>query len=401
MSAPLLLRRSPVDVRGVPHAARVGATRLLRSLVKLKGLHRLRSGGRVAPTHVVCGHIELTLCPSPSSAAGVVGGTAAPTRGVCWHIALLLLLTTACGTAPAGDPVQIGVPPGSSLSDVADSLQARGVLTSTRWFKLLGRIRGIDRQLHPGRFQLRPGASAGELLDQLVDADALQLRVTLPEGGTIWDLARNVESSLGIPADSVLAAARDSALRAEFGIDAPSVEGWLHPDTYFFGAFDSPREVVRRFLSARKERWPADWRARADAVDLDQDEVLNLASIVEAEAFLPAELPRIAAVYRNRLRIGMALQADPSIQYAFLLNRGKRESRLFNRDYAYQSPYNTYLHPGLPPTPIGNPSDAAIEAVLSPAPGRELYFVARGDGSHVFAESYQQHLRNIRAVRKD
>lgn len=291
------------------------------------------------------------------------------------------------------------MPPGSSLSDVADSLEARGVLSSTRWFKMLGRIRGIDRQLRAGRYEVTPGSSAGELLDRLATSESVELRVTLPEGGTIWDLARNAQGELNIPAESILVAARDSGLRAEFGITAPTVEGWLQPETYFFGAFDTPREVLRRFLTGRRERWPADWRARADGVDLDQDEVLNLASIVEAEALLPGELPRIAAVYRNRLRIGMALQADPTIQYAFLLDRGRREERLFNRDYAYQSPYNTYLHPGLPPTPIGNPSDAAIEAVLSPAPGRELYFVARGDGSHVFAETYAQHLRNIRAVR--
>jgi UPF0755 protein len=254
--------------------------------------------------------------------------------------------------------------------------------------------------LQPGRYEFVPGSTAGELLDHLARGEAIQLRLTLPEGGTLWDLARNAEAQLGIPADSIWAVARDSALRAEFGIRAPTVEGWLRPETYFFGAYDPARQVVRRFLAERQQRWPADWQSRADAIDLDQGEVLNLASIVEAEAYLPEELPRIAAVYRNRLRISMPLQADPTIQYAFLLDRGQREPRLFNRDYAYQSPYNTYLHPGLPPTPIGNPSDAAIEAVLSPAPGRELYFVARGDGGHVFAETYAQHLRNIRAVRR-
>ena len=269
--------------------------------------------------------------PTPGRPTAKIGGCEGRHRAVPGALALLTLLIAACGTAPAGEPVQIGVPPGSSLSAVADTLQARGVLSSTTWFKMLGRIRGVDRQLRPGRFALTPGASAGELLDQLVNSESMELRVTLPEGGTIWDLARSAESSLGMPADSILAAARDSALRAEFGITAPTVEGWLRPETYFFGAYDSPREVVRRFLLARKEAWPSDWRARADAVDLDQDQVLSLASIVEAEAFLPEELPRIAAVYRNRLRIGMALQADPTIQYAFLLDRGRREERLFNR----------------------------------------------------------------------
>jgi UPF0755 protein len=306
----------------------------------------------------------------------------------------------ACGTAPPGKAIEVGVPPGSSLSAVADSLEARGVLTSTAWFKLLGRTRGIDRTIRPGIYRFAPGEPAGALLDRLARGDEVRRRLTLPEGGTIWDLARSAERQLGIPADSIHRWARDTELRREFGVTAATVEGWLLPETFDFGGYDTARDVVRRFLVERQRTWPGDWEARAASADLDQAEVLSLASIVEAEAFLPEELPRIAAVYRNRLRLRMPLQADPTIQYAFLVDRGRREPRLFNRDYAYQSPYNTYLHPGLPPTPIGNPSTAAIEAVLSPANTRELYFVARGDGGHVFAESYAQHLRNIRMVRR-
>lgn len=313
---------------------------------------------------------------------------------------VLAMLVQACGTAPAGEPLELGVPPGSSLAAVADSLEARGVLTSTGWFRILGRIRGVDRSIRPGIYRFTPGDPAGAILDRLAAGDEVRRRLTLPEGGTIWDLARNAERQLGIPADSVLAWTRDPGLRQQYGITAPTVEGWLLPETFDFGGYDTARDVVRRLLEARRRAWPADWEARARAAGLDQAEVLALASIVEAEAFLPEELPRIAAVYRNRLRIGMPLQADPTIQYAFLLDRGRREPRLFNRDYQYPSPYNTYLHAGLPPTPIGNPSSAAIEATLSPAATRELYFVARGDGGHVFAESYAQHLRNIRIVRR-
>jgi UPF0755 protein len=282
---------------------------------------------------------------------------------------------------------------------VAESLEARGVIANPCWFKLVGRLRGTHRRIQPGLYEFTPGTPTGEILDRLAAGDAIRLSLTLPEGATLWDLARNAERQLQLPRDSIWAAARDSALRAEFGIPGESVEGWLKPETYLFGGYENARDVVRRFLEERRQAWPADWQARANAADLDQVEVLILASIVEAEAFLPEELPRIAAVYRNRLRLGMPLQADPTIQYAFLLDSGERKSRLFNRDYAYQSPYNTYLHPGLPPTPIGNPSDAAIEAVLSPADVRDLYFVARGDGSHVFARSYAEHLRNIRAIR--
>ena len=313
--------------------------------------------------------------------------------------ALFTVALMACGTAPEGPVERIGVPPGASLGAVADTLVSRGVLTSNRWFKLRGRMRGVDRQLKPGLYDVAAGTSVDAILDRLADGDAVTFRVTLPEGATIWDLARRTAASLGVPADSVLAAARDPALLKSFGIDATSAEGWLLPDTYSFGGYDTARDVVRAFLRGRQQSWPDDWRARADAIDLEQWEVLTLASIVEGEAKLPQERPTIAAVYRNRLRIGMPLQADPTIQYAYLLDRGARKPRLFNTDYAYQSPYNTYLIRGLPPTPIGNPTNDAIEAVLSPANVPYLYFVARGDGSHVFARTYAEHLANIRRVR--
>ncbi len=318
-----------------------------------------------------------------------------------WVGALVgVALLAACGTVPDGPVIRVGVPPGSSVATVAESLTTRGVIANPRWFRLLARLKGTHRRIQPGIYEFRPGAGNAAILAQLAAGRSVRLTVTLPEGGTLWDLARNVERQLGIPRDSTWAAARDSVLRGEFDIPGPTVEGWLRPETFDFGGYDSARDVIRRFLAERQSHWPDDWRQRADAADLDRSEVLSLASIVEAEALLPAEMPHIAAVYRNRLRLGMPLQADPTIQYAFLLDSGQRKPRLFNRDYAYQSPYNTYLHPGLPPTPIGNPSDAAIEAVLSPADVKDLYFVARGDGGHVFARTYAEHLRNIRRVRR-
>ncbi len=311
-----------------------------------------------------------------------------------------LALLTACGTTPPGEVRRVGVPPGTSLATVGDSLVARGILGSDRWFVLRGRMRGVDRSLKPGVYEFAPGTTVDELLDRLARGDALRFKVTLPEGATIWDLARRTEAATGIPRDAVLAVARDTTLLRRFAIPGPTAEGWLLPVTYDFGGFATAREVVTRFLQGRQESWPDDWQQRADAVDLDRVEVLALASIVEGEAKLAEERPLIAAVYRNRLRLGMPLQADPTIQYAYLVDSGARKSRLFNRDYAYQSPYNTYLFRGLPPTPIGNPTNAAIEAVLSPAAVPFLYFVARGDGGHLFARTYAEHLGNIRRIRR-
>lgn len=312
----------------------------------------------------------------------------------------VMMLFTGCGTTPPGEVTRVGVPPGASLAAIGDSLVARGILTHRHWFTLRGRLRQVARSLKSGSYEFAPGTPVDVLLDRLTQGDAVQFNVTLPEGATIFDLARRADSVLGIPADSVLAALRDTVLLSRFGIAAASAEGWLLPTTYDFGGYASARDVVTRFLEGRQQGWPAGWQERAEAIDLDQADILTLASIVEGEAQLAEELPLIAAVYRNRLRLGMPLQADPTIQYAFLLDSGIRKPRLFNSDYAYQSPYNSYLFTGLPPTPIGNPTTAAIEAVLDPADVPWLYFVARGDGGHIFARTYQEHLNNIRRIRR-
>jgi UPF0755 protein len=133
---------------------------------------------------------------------------------------------------------------------------------------------------------------------------------------------------------------------------------------------------------------------------MNQLELVTLASIVEGEARADEERETIAGVYRNRLRIGMALQADPTVQYAISLKRGKRKSRLFEKDYQFKSPYNTYLNPGLPPGPVNSPSRRSLEAALYPANVRYLYFVARPDGRHVFSRTYSEHLRAIRQIRQ-
>ncbi len=314
--------------------------------------------------------------------------------------ALACLALLGCGAPTEGGPaVRVAVPAGASVRDVADSLDAHGLIGSKRWFLLQARLRGADRSIKPGLYEFTPGSGAGTMLDQLSRGDALRFRVTLPEGGTIYDLARSAEK-IGVPRDALLRAARDSALRAEFGVTGPTVEGWLLPETFDFGGLVSPREVLARFLEARRDEWDSAWTVRGNAAGLDRAAILTLASIVEAEALVADERPTIAAVYRNRVRIGMPLQADPTIQYGYLVREGARRPRLFNADYAFDSPWNTYLYPGLPPGPIGNPTRGAIEAVLSPADVPYLYFVADSNGRHRFSETYDGHLRAIREIRE-
>jgi UPF0755 protein len=226
------------------------------------------------------------------------------------------------------------------------------------------------------------------------------LRFTVPEGRTIRDVAALAAERLGIPEDSLVAAAQDAkAASSLLGIQVPSFEGFLRPETYVLPADINARELVRIMAEGFKAEWRPEWDARLDTLRMSRLELVTLASIVEGEARADEERETIAGVYHNRLRIGMALQADPTVQYAIALKRGRRKTRLFEKDYQFKSPYNTYLNPGLPPGPVNSPSRRSLEASLYPANVRYLYFVARPDGRHVFSRTYGEHLRAIRQIR--
>ena len=308
------------------------------------------------------------------------------------------VLLVGCGGS-AGTVERVAVPPGATLRSVADSLAAHHLVASTSWFRFRARTAGVDRNLKAGIYEFQPDASITSILRMLRAGEALHFRVTLPEGGTIFDLARSAETQLGVPRSSILEAAHDSTLLARYDIDAPSVEGWLLPESFDFNGFTSATQIVDRFLAARHAAWKPAWDAAARRNGLSRRDLLTLASIVEAEAKVPTDRPLIAAVYRNRLRKKMPLQADPTIQYAYLLGDGKRKPRLYNKDYALVSPWNSYSHSGLVPGPVGNPTDASIEAVLDPPNVAFLYFVAGPDGKHLFSRTYAEHLAAIHRVR--
>jgi UPF0755 protein len=182
--------------------------------------------------------------------------------------------------------------------------------------------------------------------------------------------------------------------------DAPSLEGYLLPETYSLPVPVSGGSLVDAMVGEFQRRWSPAWNARLDTLKLTRTQILALASIVEGEARHDDERSTIAAVYRNRLRIGMALQADPTVQYAIQLATGERKSRLYFKDYEFPSPYNTYLNPGLPPGPVNSPGIKSIEAALYPAEVPWLYFVAGPDGHHVFSRTLIEHNRAIQGVRQ-
>jgi UPF0755 protein len=235
----------------------------------------------------------------------------------------------------------------------------------------------------------------------LAHGKKVALRFTVPEGLTILDVAELAATRLGIPADSFVHAARDGqAATALLGFPVPSFEGFLRPETYLLPADINAGELIRFMVQGFKSEWKPEWDARLDTLKMSRLDLVTLASIVEGEAKADEERETIAGVYRNRLKIGMALQADPTVQYAISLQRGKRKRRLFQKDYRIESPYNTYLKPGLPPGPVNSPSRRSLEAALYPADVRYLYFVAGLDGRHIFSRTYSEHLKAIRKLRQ-
>jgi len=316
-------------------------------------------------------------------------------------LALLGALVLGC-TAPntAGAPVRVTIPAGASFRQVTDTLVARGLVGSPTWFRLLARVRRTDRAVQAGVYDLPQGASSWDLLEALEQGRVAMARFTAPEGLSLLELADLAEARLAIPRDSLLAAARDRARVNAVAPDAPTLEGYLLPETYQLPIPVTGAALVQAMMEEFQRRWNPAWDRRLDSLRLTRTQLLALASIVEGEARHDDERATIAAVYRNRLRKGMPLQADPTVQYAIQLATGERKTRLYFKDYDVPSPYNTYLNPGLPPGPVNSPGLKSIEASLYPADVPFLYFVAGPDGHHVFSRTLVEHNRAIEQVRR-
>jgi len=213
-----------------------------------------------------------------------------------------------------------------------------------------------------------------------------------------FEIADRARGQLGIPRDSFLAAVRDTALQRELGIrpNPAGAEGYLYPTTYTIPVGIHARDLVRVMTREFIQRWPPEWDGRLAQVQMTRHQLVTLASIIEAEVRYRPDRPYVSAVYHNRLKRGMALQADPTVIYA----HGRRLRRVWERNLQIRSPYNTYLHSGLPPGPISQPSDSSLLAALEPAPVGFLYFVAQPDGKHIFSETYADHLAAIQTTKR-
>jgi len=303
--------------------------------------------------------------------------------------------------AGAGATQSIEVKPGMSARTVAGLLAEGGLVRSRTWFLAAVRWRGDGGKFQPGRYDLSPKMTALEILDRLVSGRVASVSVTIPEGYTIRQTANRLEEhGLGLAEGLRLAAADPSQFAVDFPLPAgASLEGYLFPDTYRVPLRrGAERHLIRLMLERFDDLvWRGTLQGRRPEGKLDLHQTITLASLVEAEAKLDSERPVIAGVLANRLRRGMRLQCDATVQYA--LGDG-RKPRLLHSDLLIASPYNTYLHDGLPPGPINSPGLASIEAALHPAQVPYLYYVARQDGGHEFSVTFAQHQRAIQRVRR-
>lgn len=303
------------------------------------------------------------------------------------------LALAACGPTRA---TRVVIPRGAFRA-ASDSLEAAGVVRFAPVFRVYARWRGLDRSIKAGTYVFPAGASWTDILQAMAEGRGLEKAVTIPEGLPLAKALPLVAQHLELPLDSLMAATRDSELVARVGAPNGTLEGYLFPDTYRFPFDATGRIVVEQMLERFEKAWTPAMEARLDSTGMTRHEVLTLASIVEEEAVVDSERPVIAGVYRNRLRRKMPLQADPTIRFAL----GKYRDRVLFRDLKVNSPYNTYVRPGLPPGPIAAPGQRSLEAALWPANVPWLFFVAHPDGHHEFTRTFAEHSAAIRRVRAE
>ena len=326
-----------------------------------------------------------------------------------YKIALLILVllsgSAAAGTAlavwmlnrPTGmrQAREVRIDRGMSARAIGDLLYERGLIRDARIFEWLARARKQAHKLEAGTYRLDGTRSTSALLEDLLRAPIQTQRVTIPEGLTRHETASQLSRQTTLDSARIVALTEDRAFLSGLGIEAPTMEGYLFPETYFLDLDATEEEVVARMFDEFRVVFADSLHRRLPMIGMSLHQAVTLASIVEREARIPAERPVISAVFQRRLDFNRRLESCATVEYAL----GVHKKRLTNADLQVDSPFNTYRHRGLPPGPIGNPGRASIMATLFPADTEYLYFVARGDGGHIFSRTNKEHEQAKRTLR--
>ena len=294
-------------------------------------------------------------------------------------------------------PARVEVERGTPVRALAARLQEARVIRNARLFEIWVRVSGSAGSIQAGSYDFPAGVTLPGVIEMLLGGRTLLTSVTIPEGLRLEQQAGVAARQLGVDSAAFVTAATDSLFADSLGVDGATLEGYLFPETYLVDPETDARELVRLMVGQFQRTFGEEWQRRAEALGRSVREIVTLASIVEEEARVTEERPVIAGVYWNRLRIGMKLEADPTVQYAL----GAHRQRVLYRDLEIDSPYNTYLYPGLPPGPIASPGRASIEATLYPDSVPWLFFFATGEGGrHTFSETFAEHNRKRRQLNR-
>lgn len=288
----------------------------------------------------------------------------------------------------------VEIPPGAGPASIGRRLAQTGVIRDQLSFRIALARSGQARRLQAGEYRFDRPMTTREVIDKIARGDVFLRPVTFREGLTVRQMAEIYERDGGGSKAEFLRAAENASLIHDIDPSAPDLEGYLFPDTYTLPRRTTADQLVQRMVTAFRDVMTPDLVQRAAARGMSVRELMTLASLVEKETAKPGERPIVAAVYTNRLKIGMGMQCDPTVIYA-LERAGKYDGNLTRENLQFDSPYNTYRYSGLPPGPIANPGLASLEAAVRPAPVSHLYFVSRNDGSHVFADTLAEHNRNV------
>jgi UPF0755 protein len=290
--------------------------------------------------------------------------------------------------------VFVEIPQGAGSPEIRRRLLDAGVVSDDFILRAAMWWSGRSRALQAGEYRFDQPMSPLAVVEKIASGDVYTQRLTFPEGLTIAEMAGVFESRGFGAARAFIKAASDASLVRDLDPKATDLEGYLFPETYSLPRRADASRVVAMMVDRFRASYDETLRARAEAQQMTTRQVVTLASLVEKETARPDERPLVAAVYRNRLQRGMGMQADPTVVYA-LTKAGKYDGNIRREDLNFNSPYNTYRYPGLPPGPIAAPGRASLEAALTPADVPYLYFVSRNDGSHVFSTTLKEHNANV------
>ena len=285
---------------------------------------------------------------------------------------------------------------GEGARVVASRLQEAGVIKSAAAFRRLARVSGADKEIKVGAYSFISGVSLYDVLKHMASPKAGVVTLFVPEGATVKKIAGLVQSSLGVDSALFVAYCRSREFARTQGVTAASLEGYLFPSSYEFYWKVPPEEIIGKMYDGFATAWKEVTAKVPQPETLDIEKIATMASLIEAETGVDSERVLVSQVFHRRLKLGYPLQCDPTVIYAM----GETRRGLSREDLKFRSPYNTYLNRGLPPGPICNVGKAALVAALAPASTKYLYFVANGDGGHIFSETLDQHNRAVYRLKR-